>query len=519
MHKRVGVLVGAYNAACTLAGTLDRIPVDFRDRIEEIIVMDDASGDETFQVGADWAGRNLGCRNTVLRHTKNLGYGGNRKAGYRLAIEHGLDVVVMLHGDGRHPPEAMPELVRPLLEDEADAVLGTRTTAKGPGLAGGFSSRILTRTANRLLGTSLSGFQSGYRAYRTAALREVPFEANSDSCDFDAQIIMQLVHQGQQIREVPIPAYLGDEARYADGLRQAAGVLRDLAEYRLVSIGFGTSDWVPASAPPQFEESAGLEESDGKESGSTSHRTLLDQLAAMPPGRVLDLGCSSGLFAQQARNLGHRVVGVDRVETDGVRDRLNLFVRADLDRGIPEEARVAAGYDVVVAADVLQYLAKPERLLREIRSVLRPGGAVLVCVPNGVHWYPRLRFLTGRFGYDRRGILDEDHLRFFTRASLRRMLTRTGYDVLDEQVGNLPLRALGSATRRGLLPAERLLTTLDRGLARAAPNLFAYQFIARLTPHHEDTISAPGLADEAFGPRYGSVPGQVRGERPQTVEI
>jgi SAM-dependent methyltransferase len=513
MHKRVGVLVGAYNAACTLAGTLDRIPVDFRDRIEEIIVLDDASGDETFRVGADWAGRNLVCRNTVLRHTKNLGYGGNRKAGYRLAIEHGLDVVVMLHGDGRHPPEAMPELVRPLLEDEADAVLGTRTTADGPGRARGLSSRILTHTSNRLLGTSLSGFQSGYRAYSTAALREVPFEANSDGADFDAQIIMQLVHEGKRIREVPIPAYLGDEARHADGLRHAADVLRDLAEYRLVSIGLGTSDWVPAPASPR------LEESDGKGAGSTSHPALLDQLAAMPPGRVLDLGCSSGLFAQQVRDLGHRVVGVDRVETDGVRDRLNLFVRADLDRGIPEEARVAAGYDAVVAADVLQHLARPERLLREIHGVLRPGGAVLVCVPNGVHWYPRLRFLTGRFGYDRRGILDEDHLRFFTRASLRRVLTRTGYDVLDEQVGNLPLRALGSATRRGLLPAERLLTALDRGLARVAPNLFAYQFIARLTPHHEDTISAPGLADEAFGPRYGSVPGQVRGERPQTVEI
>ena len=513
MHKRVGVLVGAYNAACTLAGTLDRIPVDFRDRIEEIIVMDDASGDETFQVGADWAGRNLVCRNTVLRHTKNLGYGGNRKAGYRLAIEHGLDVVVMLPGDGRHPPEAMPELVRPLLEDEADAVLGTRMTANGPGRAGGLGSRILTRAANRTLGTSLSGFKSGYRAYSTAALREVPFEANSDGSDFDAQIIMQLVHGGKRIREVPIPAYLGDEARYADGLRHAVDVLRDLAEYRLVSIGFGTSDWVPAPGSARFEESG------GKEGGGTSHRALLDQLATMPPGRVLDLGCAGGLFAQQARDLGHRVVGVDRVETDGVRDRLNLFVRADLDRGIPEEARVAAGYDVVVAADVLQHLARPERLLREIRSVLRPGGAVLVCVPNGVHWYPRLRFLTGRFGYDRRGILDEDHLRFFTRASLRRMLTRTGYDVLDEQVGNLPLRALGGATRRGVLPAERLLAPLDRGLARAAPNLFAYQFIARLTPHHEDTISAPGLADEAFGPRYGSVPGQLRGERPQTVEI
>jgi glycosyltransferase involved in cell wall biosynthesis len=514
MHKRVGVLVVAYNAAGTLAGTLDRIPVAFRDRIDEIIVMDDASGDETFAVGADWARRNHLVRTTVLRHTKNLGYGGNQKAGYRLAIEHGLDVVVMLHGDGQYAPEAMPELVGPLLRDEADAVFGSRMLTKGGAQAGGMprykylGNRVLTGLENRLLGADLSEWHSGYRAYSTAALRTVPFEANSDGFDFDTQIIVQLVHGGRRIVEMPVPTHYGDEVCHVNGLAYAKDVVRDLLEYRTVSVGFGTSDWVPQPREYRFKEGMG-----------SSHGALLAELAKLPPGRILDLGCSSGLFAEQARALGHRVVGVDRVELDGVRDRTNLFVRADLDAGVPAGVRVEAGYDVVVAADVLQHLARPERLLREIRAELRPGGQVLVCVPNAVHWYPRLRFASGRFGYDRRGILDENHLRFFTRATLRRALLRTGYDLLDEQVRGLPLRVLGSGTRLGRLPAERLLAPLDHALARSLPNLFAYQFIVRLTPHHEDTVSAPGLADEVFGPRLGSVPGQLRGAGNRSVEF
>jgi SAM-dependent methyltransferase len=513
MHKRVGVLVVAHNAAGTLAGTLDRIPADFRERIDEIIVMDDASGDETFAAGADWARRNHLVRTTVLRHTKTLGYGGNQKAGYRLAIEHGLDVVVLLHGDGRHPPEAMPDLVRPLLRDEADAAFGSRMLTGGGARAGGMplhrylGNRVLTQVQNRLLGARLSEWHSGYRAYSTAALRTVPFEANADGFDFDTQIIVQLVHGGRRIVELPVPTCYGDGICRVNGFGYARDVLRDLLEYRRVSVGFGTSDWVPEPSGHRFKEGMG-----------GAHGALLAELAQLPPGRILDLGCAGGLFAEQARELGHRVVGVDRTELDGVRDRMNLFVHADLDDGLPESARVAAGYDVVVAADVLQHLARPEQLLREIRGALRPGGQVLVCVPNAVHWYPRLRFALGRFGYDRRGILDEDHLRFFTRGSLRRTLARTGYDLLDEQSGGLPPRVLGGGTRLGRLPAHRLLTALDRALARRLPNLFAYQLLARLTPHHEDTVSAPGLADEVFGPRFGTVPGQLRGARTRTME-
>ena len=115
-----------------------------------------------------------------------------------------------------------------------------------------------------------------------------------------------------------------------------------------------------------------------------------------------------------------------------------------------------------------------------------PGGQVLVSVPNFAHWYPRLRVAAGLFGYDRRGILDETHLRFFTRATLRRLVRASGFDILAEHATGLPLGTLSGADGSRL----RLARALDHSLVRARPTLFAYQYILRLTPHAEETVHA-----------------------------
>src|SRR3954471_14061405 len=103
--SRIGILVVAYNAASTLSSTLDRIPAEFRQRITEVIILDDASRDDTSLHSKDWAQRPDSPATVVIRHTKNLGYGGNQKVAYRLAIERNLDIVVLLHGDGQYAPE------------------------------------------------------------------------------------------------------------------------------------------------------------------------------------------------------------------------------------------------------------------------------------------------------------------------------------------------------------------------------------------------------------------------------
>src|SRR5690348_88434 len=198
-RRRVGILVVTYNAESTLAATLDRIPIDFRAKIDEILVFDDASADKTVDVAVRWRDANGEPPTTVVRHLKNLGYGGNQKAGYKFAIERGLDIIVLLHGDGQYAPECLQSMVAPLERGEADAVFGSRMLERGASRRGGMpaykwlGNRILTRIENSMLGSNLSEFHSGYRAYNVAALAELPFENNSDGFDFDTQIIVQLL--------------------------------------------------------------------------------------------------------------------------------------------------------------------------------------------------------------------------------------------------------------------------------------------------------------------------------------
>jgi len=475
---RIGIVVVAYNAESTLRQTLDRIPVDFRNRIDEVIVCDDASQDSTFEYGREWAARQDTPRTTVIRHTKNLGYGGNQKAAYALAIEHGLDIVVLLHADGQYAPESLPDIVAPFGTSDCAAVFGSRMMHKGAAKTGGMplykrlGNRVLTRFENQVLGTDLTEFHSGYRAYRTSILKAIPFEANSDGFDFDTQIIAQVVHAGGTIAEVGIPTYYGDEICYVNGLKYAKDVVRDVLEYRLAVQGFGTSEWVPTPDEYAFKEGDG-----------SSHSLILEMMRTLPSSRVLDLGCSAGLLAQQIRAAGHTVVGVDAIELPGVRDRTDAFFAADLEKPIAPE--IGTGFDVVIGGDIIEHFAKPGDALREMRRVLRPGGQLILSVPNFGHWYPRFRVTFGLFGYDRRGVLDNTHLRFFTRSTLRRAVRRAGFDVLEEAATGLPLGTIGASGGIGAL-----LRTIDDGLVRMRPTLFGYQNVLRLTPHAENVVTA-----------------------------
>lgn len=490
---RIGVVVVAYNAESTLAKTLDRIPAGFAARIEEVIICDDASGDETFEHGRAWASRADTPKTTVIRHTKNLGYGGNQKAAYTLAIAHGLDIVVLLHGDGQYAPESLPDIVAPFESSDCAAVFGSRMMDKGAAKRGGmplykrWGNRILTRFENRILGTGLSEFHSGYRAYRTDILRAIPFTANSDGFDFDTQIIAQVLNAGGTITEVSIPTYYGDEICYVNGLKYAKDVVRDVVEYRLAVKGFGTSEWIPTPDEYAFKEGDG-----------SSHSLILDMLAGLPRSRVLDLGCSAGLLAEQVRTAGHTVVGVDVIELPEVRNRTDEFHLADLDRPLPAE--IGQGYDVVIAGDIIEHLARPLDALREMRRVLRPGGQLILSVPNFGHWYPRFRVAFGLFGYDRRGVLDQTHLRFFTRATLRRTVRKAGFDVLEEDYTGLPLGTIG-ASGRGIGGAVR---AVDDRLVRIRPTFFGYQNVLRLTPHAEEVVFAEAVAEVAITGLAGS---------------
>ena len=463
---RIGVLVVAYNAASSLASVLDRIPAEFRDRVTTVLVFDDHSDDATYLVGVGYQHVAGDLPLEVIRHPRNLGYGGNQKAGYRRAIELDLDIVVLLHGDGQYAPELLPEMIAPLEAGDCDAVLGSRMMVKGAARKGGMpfykyvGNKVLTRLENAALGTSLSEFHSGYRAYRVTALEQLDFESYSDGFDFDTEIIIGLVDAGMGIKEIPIPTYYGDEICYVNGLRYARDVTKDVIRYRVQKAGLGAS----GAAPREYTLKGSL---DG------SHRAILEWMAR-PPARVLDLGCSSGLLSEELRALGHYVVGVDVVAHPGVKARTDEFFEADLDFGLP--AGLPTDFDVVICGDVLEHVRRPQELLAELRSALSPRNRVIASVPNFGHWYPRSRTALGLFDYDQRGILDQDHVRFFTRHSFVKLCDRTGWEVVRSRTTGVPLELFSSGR---LADASTKVERIARG---AWPTMFAYQFLFELAP-------------------------------------
>ncbi|AKL72323.1 Glycosyl transferase family 2/Methyltransferase domain [Actinobacteria bacterium IMCC26256] len=475
-EPRIGILVVAYNAATTLARVLDRIPRDFTHRIAEVLVSDDGSQDSTYLVGMGYRQIRDDLPLTVIRQPMNLGYGGNQKVGYEWAIEKNLDIVVLLHGDGQYAPELLPEMVAPLENGSCDAVFGSRMLEPGAARKGGmplyklYGNRILTRFENTLAGAELSEWHSGYRAYRVDALKDVPFERNSDGFDFDTQIILQFLEAGKRITEIPIPTFYGDEICYVNGVRYARDISKHVLKYRLQSAGFGNGESLSA-APGAYEK---------KSAPDTSHSRILSWIGSQKPGKVLDIGCSDGSVASELRASGHEVTGIDLEESPGVRENVDHFFKADLDKGLPAE--IVGKFDIVLAADVVEHVRDPANLLSEMRELLSSDGSIVVSVPNFGHWYPRTRILFGSFDYDRRGILDGTHLRFFTRSSFERLIKSQGLRVKRRHYIGLPIEVLyrGTAKDGDQGKSGKFIKIIDKVALQLRPTLFAYQFVYEL---------------------------------------
>ena len=242
--KRIGVLVVAYNAIHTLGKTLDRFPAALMDKIEDIFVFDDHSTDRTYEAALEYQ-RSRGLEKLrVFRNERNLRYGGNQKRGYRYAIERGYDIVVLLHGDGQYAPEVMQEVLDPLERGEAEMVMGSRMMAGCRPRAGGMplykyaGNKVLTAMENLLLGTQLSEFHSGYRAYDCHALARVPFERCPDEWHFDTEIILQFLSKGFRIAERRIPTYYGSEICYVNGFAYAYRCVESVLKYRWRRLGW-----------------------------------------------------------------------------------------------------------------------------------------------------------------------------------------------------------------------------------------------------------------------------------------
>jgi glycosyltransferase involved in cell wall biosynthesis len=229
--KKIVVVLPAYNAAKTLEKTYQEIPVDI---VDEVILVDDASRDNTAEVA-----RGLGIR-TIL-HPVNKGYGGNQKTCYRTALDHGADIVVMLHPDYQYTPKLLPAMAAMIAFGEFDAVLASRILGTGA-LKGGMpfykyvANRFLTFTENVLLGQKLSEYHTGYRAFSRTVLASLPLDNNSDDFVFDNEMLAQIAWHNFRIGELSCPTKYFDDASSINFRRSVIyglGVLGTAATYRL----------------------------------------------------------------------------------------------------------------------------------------------------------------------------------------------------------------------------------------------------------------------------------------------
>jgi glycosyltransferase involved in cell wall biosynthesis len=236
--NKIGILVVAYNAESTIESTLHRIPKNFVKSIYSILISDDQSKDLTSKKAKDFADRSNLPIHLVVQPI-NLGYGGNQKFGYSWAIQNDWDIVVLLHADGQYAPEFIPEIIKPIMENGADAVFGSRMINKKDALKGGMpkykwiGNQILTYLQNKLTKQSFSEWHSGYRAYRVDALRQINIGKLNNGFRFDTQIILELIRMEKSITEIPIPTYYGDEVSHVNGIEYAREIIWDTFKYRI----------------------------------------------------------------------------------------------------------------------------------------------------------------------------------------------------------------------------------------------------------------------------------------------
>lgn len=243
--KKIIVVMPAYNVAQMLRQTYDEVMA--QEVVDLVVIVDDASNDQTAAIAAK-------LPNTVVHtHPSNLGYGANQKTCYRLALQHGADIIIMVHPDYQYTPRLIPAMTSMIGNDLYSCVLGSRILG-GYALKGGMplwryiSNRFLTFVENILTGAKLSEYHTGYRAFSRKLLEQLPLEANSDDFVFDNQMLAQILWYGHTIAEVSCPTKYFSEAssiNFRRSLKYGFGCLWTGLIFRLAKINLVKSKLFP----------------------------------------------------------------------------------------------------------------------------------------------------------------------------------------------------------------------------------------------------------------------------------
>jgi glycosyltransferase involved in cell wall biosynthesis len=246
-NKKVVVVMPAYNAEKTLLKTYEEVMA--QGVVDKVILVDDASFDNTAKVAAGLP------RTKVFVHDRNLGYGGNQKTCYRLALEEGADIVIMVHPDYQYTPKLIPAMASLIGNGLYHCVLGSRILG-GYALKGGMppwkyiANRFLTFVENVLIGAKLSEYHTGYRAFSRELLLRLPLKNNSDDFIFDNQMMTQIVWFGYTVAEVSCPTKYFAEAssiNFRRSMEYGVGCLKTACAFRLAKMNLIKSVLFPTN--------------------------------------------------------------------------------------------------------------------------------------------------------------------------------------------------------------------------------------------------------------------------------
>jgi glycosyltransferase involved in cell wall biosynthesis len=475
---KILIFIVAYNAEKTIESVLKRIPEAMRQYDTEVLIIDDASGDRTWQ-RADEFGRSgqFPFKLTVLVNPVNQGYGGNQKLGFLYAIKNGYDIVALVHGDGQYAPEALPMLVQPIVEGHADAVFGSRMMTALGALKGGMplykyvGNRILTTFQNLVLQSFLSEFHTGYRIYSTKALARVPFQFNTNDFHFDTEIIIQLLLAKCRIKELPIPTFYGDEVCHVDGMKYALDVAVVTTIARLQSFEL------------MYRRNFDLSTTDGSEARELRATEKLEfdssysrPESLIPAGsKVLDIGGNARHLLGKLKAKGCTIIGVGGPQTNAA--GYDQYFEHDLSN--PHFPVKFEQFDFALMLDVIQYEKHVEGLIANLLAACSATRKIRFIITSGNvgFFVTRLMLLLGQFNYGKRGILDQSHSRLFTFDSLRVLLESSGFEVLKSEGVPVPFPL---AVRNQSF--ARFLLGLNSALIKLRKGFFSFEIVTTARP-------------------------------------
>ena len=387
----------------------------------------------------------------MLHHVREMSWGANRKVGLQYALEQHHDLVLMARTDDPFANSILAALIEQAVVNKAQVVRGVYP----------HNQNRITRLLNFILKQNLTGYAPGPWLIEAEVLKALPFAQNSDDELFDLQLLIQCKALEKPILEIVLDPHA--ESGFNQEQVHALRMLHAALHYRLHQVHlFRHGRWLVDFG----------EEYTFKRSPFSSHKQILN--AIEPHSKVLDLGCSQGMLAGKLAQKGCWVGGVDSLSPDRVDLPYDRYLQGDLD---DPNLQIPFGreFDVVILADVIEHLRSRQSLMQLVRRHLTAQGKLIISTGNLAIWFYRTSLLLGRFEYGARGILDDTHVRLYTKATFERLLQQSGFEIVQRQTTSLPFEIIFQSSSN-----NAIVHFLDRQyhrLTRLWPEMFAYQFI------------------------------------------